>query len=186
MTMQALTAREKTVRFTLLLISALLMWCITFLKLYYSDWLYLPDSLTFMFPLGLFWWTGLFEYFGNGSVIFFGTVYIPVLFMLWSYQLVKGDNVIPKRSKILTLILVFVSLLWLVPWLVAIWAGGARHQGLGPTNAALMVNVLCWFVLFMLYRASMKYKLYIQNYLFHWLLFAWLGWFAFPWFGESL
>jgi hypothetical protein len=34
-------------------------------------------------------------------------------------------------------------------------------------------------------RALPKSKSFASNLIFHWLLFAWLGWFAFPYLGES-
>lgn len=107
---------------------------------------------------------------------------LPVLFLLWSRPLFSGQVRIPLRSKVLALVLVGLSAVFLA----ASWSHGVRYQGMPHTLAIYAFNAGLWFGLLLLERWNAKWFSFGTNLGFHWLLFAWLAWIAFPWFGELI
>ena len=109
-----------------------------------------------------------------------GTLLVPILFVAWSYHLFTRQEQIPKRSKVVSIILTALSALMLVLG----YSYGIQYQGLIHTIAICLFNIMFWMALFYLLRANARQPSFSTNFLFHWIMFAWLGWVAFPWLGE--
>ena len=108
--------------------------------------------------------------------------FISALFFFWSTPLLKGKSEIPKRSKILALFFIFLSLIFLV----SSWDYGVRYQGVNHTVIIYLYNLISWVTLLVLFLFNKKYRNFTSSFLFHWVFFAWFGWVSFPWLGELL
>jgi hypothetical protein len=103
------------------------------------------------------------------------------LFFLWT-----PDLLLNQRSKVPTrtiALLVLLTGLTIVDF-VFDWNYGVRYQGTNHTIAMCIINLvwlvcLWWGLIHFWRRPSFK-----GNLLSHWLLFAWLAWYAFPYLGE--
>jgi len=109
-------------------------------------------------------------------------VVIPtLLFFAWNPALLRGVSAPPTRSYILFGALVALS----VVYFVLSWGYGVRFQGRKYTQAIAVANAI-WIgllaVLFVLSRV--RKPTFVFNLALHWLLFAWLAWYAFPYLGE--
>jgi Ca2+/Na+ antiporter len=127
----------------------------------------------------------LSEVFRAGSLVIafaLGSLIVPILFIAWSYPLLKGQEQIPKRTKVMTMALIVLSAVFLV----ISWPYGIEYQGVKHTIIMYLFNFCFWYILFRIYRANTRQISFITNFLFHWITFAWLGWVAFPWLGELL
>jgi len=105
-----------------------------------------------------------------------------LLFFIWNPWLTVGQDRIPKRSLILLALLTALQ-----AWdLIRGWKYGVQYQGLEYTVRVCVINfywlVLLWLQLVRTWRKSS----FPRNLLFHWTLFAWLAWYAFPYFGELI
>ena len=105
---------------------------------------------------------------------------IPMAFALWSIPLLWGQTRIPIRSKILTVVLALMSVLYLA----GTWSEGIQYHGVLHTILMYLFNALFCALLFTIAMRNSRNLAYASNYLFHWILFAWLGWVAFPYLGE--
>jgi hypothetical protein len=109
------------------------------------------------------------------------SVLIPLLsFFAWNVSLFRGSARIPKRSWVLLSILTVLSVLHFV----AGWGYGIMFQGREFTRMICGANLI-WLALLWagLYR-WLRRPSFIGNLLFHWMVFAWLAWCAFPNLGE--
>jgi hypothetical protein len=104
-----------------------------------------------------------------------------VLFFAWHPGLFRGEGIAPKRSYVLLIILILLS----VVDFVTSWNWGLQYQGSHHTYGVCAVNV-GWVVFLTLAFArgwkkpsSFGFSLFL-----HWTLFAWLAWYAFPYMGE--
>jgi hypothetical protein len=161
-------------------VGALLLWGVAYASINANyPKIYSPYSFIVIMPI-----LALHEIFRSGHLMSYllGTLITPLLFLLWSVPLLSGQIKIPKRSKIIAILLVLLSLLLLV----GSWSSGIQYQGVTYTIAIYALNLFFWTVLIFLYRSNKIRASYTSNYLFHWILFAWLGWVAFPWLGELL
>jgi hypothetical protein len=115
-----------------------------------------------------------------GSLYWLAVLIPSALFFAWNPQFFRAIGKVPRRSLGL-LALATALTIW---WFVDGWGYGVKYQGLRHTYAMAVLNaawlVLLWLTLF---RAS-RIQSFRQGLLFHWLLFAWLGWYAFPYLGE--
>jgi hypothetical protein len=106
-----------------------------------------------------------------------------VFFFIWNPGLFNGDARIPKRSYVLLVVATLLSPLWFV----VCWKDGAIVQGLGYNFSLVGINAvwiaILWFIVARSWKAVPSFRV---NLLFHWLLFAWLAWCAFPFFGEFI
>ncbi len=105
---------------------------------------------------------------------------IPSLsFWAWNPGLWRGEIKTPKRSFALLLVLtVFTA--W---YFKASWPDGVTYQGLRYTAAICAVNAVYLTVLWIIFIITRKKCSFKMNVLTHWMLFAWLGWCAFPYLG---
>jgi hypothetical protein len=114
-------------------------------------------------------------------VLHVGAMFIPVAFFFaWNPNLFRGEATVPKR----TYWLLGITILLNVAWFVSGWKWGVQFEGMryvrivGITNAAWAALLVALFAVFRK-RESFKKNLFL-----HWMLFAWLSWYAFPYLGE--
>ncbi len=158
----------------------LLLWAVAYASIS-ADYpkIFSPYSLIVIWPvLALH---ELFRY-DHLTALLLWTLISPALFLLWSFPLLRGQVRIPKRSKIVASLLIALSLFSLV----GSWSYGIEYQGALHTIAIYVWNLIFWSALFLLNRSNKNHESYTSNYLFHWVLFAWAAWVAFPWLGELL
>lgn len=119
-----------------------------------------------------------------GWHLLYGAVLLPgLLFMIWNPQLFRGEGRIPKRTWVLFAAVTILSLLYLS----SSWNWGVKYQGLALTALLCSINV-AWagFLSIAFARTWGSATSFWKSLLLHWLLFAWLGWYAFPWLGEMI
>lgn len=103
-----------------------------------------------------------------------------LLFFAWNPRLCGGQMQVPKQSLMLLMIATPLS----VMWFVGSWKYGLEYQGAQYTHAISVMNGV-WLAALWITLASLWHReSFTGNLLFHWLLFAWLGWYAFPYLGE--
>lgn len=105
-----------------------------------------------------------------------------VCFLLWNHGLFRGEEVVPRRSQVLLIVVTFLS----VVWFALGWKDGIAIQGAAYCNPVLLVNIGCVAFLHLTFAYSRKTSSFGINLLCHWILFLWLSWYAFPFFGEFL
>ena len=107
---------------------------------------------------------------------------LPVLlFFLWRPGFFRGAPQVPRRSYILLAIVTVLSIIYFISG----WRLGLKYQGTGYTHAVLIVNVAWAAVLvFAFFRTWKEGASFGTSLLVHWMLFAWLAWYAFPYLGE--
>ncbi len=105
-----------------------------------------------------------------------------VLFVLWTPRIASGATEIPGRSLVALVLLSFLTILWFALG----WRDGLRYQGLIYTRRVLILNALWLILLWLLLVRGRRTHRFSYNLLLHWLLFMWLGWFAFPYLGELI
>ena len=162
-------------------IGTFLLWTVAYATMiaHYPK-IYSPYSFPVVIPTLL-----LSTIFRNESMVYaiaLGTLTIPVLFTAWSYPLLLGKKQIPKRTIIVALVLVCLSAIFLF----FSWSYGIQYQGYIHTLSIDFFNFCFWIILYFLYRANVKQISFSTNFMFHWMLFAWIGWCGFPWLGELL
>jgi hypothetical protein len=106
-----------------------------------------------------------------------------VLFFAWNPRLLRGQVRTPKRTLALVATVVGLGL----AYLVASWGPGLRHQGIEYTLFVDAESVACIAILCVLCFRSWKGEpSFMWNLALHWVLFAWLAWFGFPYLGEPI
>jgi hypothetical protein len=105
-----------------------------------------------------------------------------VEFLLWSWQLLRGQPCIPHRSVGALVILGCLSV-W---YFVGAWSEGIMRYGAGYVVAVAAANVGFLALLTGLSIWSYKRPTFTSSLLFHSIMFLWLAWYAFPYFGEGI
>lgn len=111
-------------------------------------------------------------------------VAVPMLFFFaWNPQLFRGEARIPKRSYVLLLV---ASVLSILDFVIS-WNWGLHYEGARYTKEVCLVNIL-WvgFLAFAFARSWKGTSSFRWSVFVHWMLFAWLAWYAFPWLGELI
>ncbi|MGA9545877.1 MAG: hypothetical protein WBQ85_20045 [Candidatus Sulfotelmatobacter sp.] len=103
-----------------------------------------------------------------------------LLFFAWNPGLFRGQVRVPKRS----LVLLVVATLFSVAWFTGGWKYGLEYQGRQYTYIICIMDGAWLAALWAILVACWRRTSFAGNLLFHWLLFAWLGWYAFPYLGE--
>lgn len=106
--------------------------------------------------------------------------FVPLLFCLWCWPLLRGRNAVPTRSKAFLGVAILAS----GAWLVLGFSYGVDHQGLRYVIGVAAVNVFCWLTLIGLAIIAAKRPSEGRTFSFHGAMFAWLAWCAFPYLGE--
>jgi len=158
---------------------AILLWGVAYATIFANlPAIYSPHSFSVVFPVILF------DEFLDDQIaaLILGTLPIPILFFLWGFPLIRGQECIPKRTMILACILILLSFVGLL----FSWPYGVQYQGYIHTFVMYLLNFCCWVALLKIVKNNKRKPSYSSNFLFHWILFAWLGWVAFPWLGELI
>jgi hypothetical protein len=111
------------------------------------------------------------------------SVAIPaLLFIGWQPALFRGETKVPKRSFALFALIACLTVLYFVES----WHWGLQYQGAQYTYLVCFINAI-WIasILGLFIRNLNRPPSYLSNLCLHWMLFAWLGWYAFPYLGES-
>jgi hypothetical protein len=104
-----------------------------------------------------------------------------LLFFVWNSALLRGAPVVPKRSYLLFGALVILS----VVYFNLSWGYGLQYQGRRYTQGIALANAIWIALLIVLFALSRTQKpSFVFNLTLHWLFFAWLAWYAFPYLGE--
>jgi len=114
----------------------------------------------------------------------YAAVLLPTaLFLLWNPQLFRAEGKIPKRSYALLALLAILSA---VDFAVS-WKWALKYQGPPFTAVICSINIAWVGFLGLSFRRTFKATTTFRTSLFlHWMLFAWLAWYAFPWLGELI
>lgn len=107
---------------------------------------------------------------------------LPTLFFfIWQPGLFDGQAKIPKRSYWLFAVAAVLSIMYFV----SSWKWGLEYQGANFTHSVCIINIV-WvaFLGFTLAMNRRRAPSYGFNLFLHWVLFAWLAWYAFPYLGE--
>jgi hypothetical protein len=104
-----------------------------------------------------------------------------LLFFAWNPGLLRGETKIPKRSYVLFSTAIVLS----VAYFITSWKWGMRYQGIRYVHAVCAIN-LVWtgFMGFAFALSWKRSSSFVLNLFLHWILFAWLAWYAFPYLGE--
>ena len=113
-----------------------------------------------------------------GTVI--GGVILPVLFIAWNPGLMSGAVRVPTRS----LVLVGGVALATCAYMVTFWSSGLGVPGLAYLQQIAVLNVGILAVIVALAVMAIKRPGFRWNLMFHWVLFAWAGSYAFAWLTE--
>lgn len=111
-------------------------------------------------------------------------VLVPVvLFFVWNPGLFGGEAKIPRRSYILLIATTVLSVLWFAVG----WRDGLAVQGAKYTYAISGINAMWMVALWLLFTRSRRgAPSFLTNLAAHWVMFAWLAWYAFPFMGELI
>ena len=104
----------------------------------------------------------------------------PTAFLLWSSHLFRGSQIIPRRSIVLLVALIVLSVIYFI----SLWSWGITYQGVIFTVFMAAANFCMACSLVYLGFYSKKSPTFIRNYIFHLSIFVWLVWSAFPYMGE--
>ena len=107
---------------------------------------------------------------------------LPTLFFfIWQTGLFDGQAKIPKRSYWLFAVAAVLSIMYFV----SSWKWGLEYQGVNFTHSVCVINIV-WVAFLGLTLAMNRRRApsYGFNLFLHWVLFAWLAWYAFPYLGE--
>jgi hypothetical protein len=126
--------------------------------------------------------TVLPAFFLANSHLWKAAVILPtLLFFAWNPRLCWGQAKVPNRSYGLFVVVTALSAVYFV----ANWKWGLQYQGIRYTHIVCIVNILWAAVLGLAFARSWnRPPSYGFNLFLHWMLFAWLAWYAFPYMGE--
>ena len=109
-------------------------------------------------------------------------VIVPMLlFFLWNPRLIaRRESNQPKRTIGLVGLLTALTIVDFV----AEWRYGVRYQGMHHTVAVAAINGMWLACLWLGIIRAWRQPSFWANLFSHWILFAWLAWYAFPYLGE--
>jgi hypothetical protein len=104
-----------------------------------------------------------------------------LLFFAWNPGLVVRPRAqLPKRTVAALGVLTVLT----VVDFVFEWRYGVKYQGIRYTELIYISNAIWLVVLWFTFIRCMRQASFNINLLAHFLLFMWLGWYAFPYLGE--
>jgi hypothetical protein len=118
----------------------------------------------------------------SGVGIYKVAVGVPMLlFFAWHPGLFRGHAKVPKRSYVLLIILILLA----VADFAWGWNWGLQYQGSQYTHTVCAIN-FAWavFLILAFARSWKKPPSFAYSLFLHWMLFAWLAWYAIPYLGE--
>jgi hypothetical protein len=104
-----------------------------------------------------------------------------LLFFIWNPALFRGETTVPTRSYVLLAVATVLSIFYFVFG----WKLGVQYQGVHYTRVVGAVNI-GWsaFLILGFFRSRKGVTSFGFNLFLHWMTFAWLAWYAFPYLGE--
>ncbi len=115
-----------------------------------------------------------------GRAYWLAVVIPTLLFFAWSPRLFRGQPRFPRRTLVLLGVLTALSGLYFV----TDWRYGIEYQGPRFTHVMCFVNIAWLLLLWISVIGRSGRPSFAANLLVHWILFAWLAWYAFPYLGE--
>jgi len=112
------------------------------------------------------------------------TVMLPMLlFFVWNPRLLRGQVKTPRRTYLLVAAVIALSFVDFV----GSWSYGVKYQGIRYTCLVDAIN-LGWIAIlcFLSFRSWKAEPSFVTNLALHWVFFAWIAWYAFPWLGEPI
>jgi hypothetical protein len=110
-----------------------------------------------------------------------GAAFLPPLaFCLWSIHLFKGKAKVPMRTLIALGVLIVLDIIDLY----YSWPYGLKYQGKSFTVTMNGINGAFILLLLVITVWAVRRASFIGNLLVHFILFLWLGWYAFLYLGE--
>jgi hypothetical protein len=103
-----------------------------------------------------------------------------ILLLLWIPGLLQNRSQVPTRTVVLLGVLTTLAIVDLA----FEWKYGVEYRGLPYTVAVYVINLIWIVCLWWMTIYSRRNPSFRTNLLCHWLLFAWLAWYAFPYLGE--
>ncbi len=121
------------------------------------------------------------------AILFFGTPWAAVLFV-GAFFLVVERIVMINDGLPASMNGCFVGIVALLSTsLIALsWNDGIRYQGRHYTVAVALLSALFAVLLLLLVFFTRRHRSAISTLMVHFLLFAWIATYAFPWLGETL
>jgi hypothetical protein len=122
-------------------------------------------------------------FFRDADAVMFRIVAVlpTLLFFAWNPGLLRGETKIPNRSYVLFSTAIVLS----VAYFITSWKWGMRYQGIRYVHAVCAINLMCTGFMGFAFALSLKRSSsFVLNLFLHWILFAWLAWYAFPYLGE--
>ena len=119
-------------------------------------------------------------FFGDQGGTWIALLLPALLFIAWNPALFRGEAQLPTRSLVLLTILTALTDLYFVES----WRLGLEFQGPVFTYGTCVENVIALGLLWIIFIWARRQPSFRRNLLAHWLLFVWLGWYAFPYLGE--
>jgi hypothetical protein len=110
-------------------------------------------------------------------------VALAVLFVV-SWLLLRRHPDLHRR--LLTLLFASLASLTILEFVTGGMRLGVKYEGAAYTRAMLVMNVAGIAILLAVCLQLYRRKPWITPGLFHWLVFAWIGWCAVPWLGEVI
>lgn len=107
---------------------------------------------------------------------------VPILMWLWNPALFAGSENVPKRSAALLLLLASLSIFYCFVG----WPYGVKYQGQVHTVFVILLNATLIATLLLLGWLGWRRPSFHKNLAFHWLLFAWVISYSFPYLGELI
>jgi hypothetical protein len=105
----------------------------------------------------------------------------PLAFLAWSHSLLRGSSQFPKRSLVAWALVFLLSAVWYVEG----WRLGLQYEGAAFTWGCLGLSLILALSTLSLGLACRKKPSFPKNLAAHWLLFAWVATYAFPYLGET-
>jgi hypothetical protein len=125
-----------------------------------------------------FLFAGLFRHAALFKIV---SVLPTLLFLAWNPSLLRGEAKIPKRSYVLFSTAIVLS----VAYFIASWKWGIQYQGIRYVHTICAINLVWTAFVGGVFALSLKRSSsFGLNLFLHWILFAWLAWYAFPYLGE--
>ncbi len=103
----------------------------------------------------------------------------PILWM-WNAEAFEGGTAIPLRSTVLFVITATLSLINGITGIMS----GIEYHGKLHTVTGLVISAVCLATLIIIRIWAWRKSSFTLNITFHWLLFAWVLTYAFPYLGE--
>jgi hypothetical protein len=117
-----------------------------------------------------------------GKVGILAGLLVPGVFLAWCWTVLRdGERRMPLRSLILLVVAILVSA-------GSVVFGGEHaleYQSEDYLHGIQVISALWWISLSALALAAKRFPSAILNHIFHFTLFAWLAWYAVPYFGET-